>query len=64
MSMTKPHANWCISKKLYINVTNLCNIDYRYTFNKLVQKFKEYTSCIAGNLSKVIPTLKTTCYEE
>ena len=44
MSMTKPHTDLGILQGLYINVTNSCNSDYRYTFNKLVQKLTKYTS--------------------
>ena len=64
MSMTKPHTELGISKGLYINVTILCNLVTRYTFNKLPPKFTEYTSYEVGNPSKVVPNKKTTCHEK
>lgn len=55
MSMTNPCDNWCISKGLYINLSNLCNLLIRYIFNKLVPKLTKYTSYKVGNLSKAVP---------
>lgn len=64
MSMTKPHTELGFLRVLYINVTNMCNLAIRYTFNKLIPKLTEYTSYKAGNLSKVVPTTETTCHEK
>ena len=64
MLITKPCTNMGIFNGMYINVTNMCNLVTRYTFSKLSNKFTEYTLCIAGNFSKVVPTIKTTCYEK
>jgi hypothetical protein len=64
MSMTNPHEKWCISKALYINVTNLCQHMFRYTFDKLTIKITKYTSYEVGNFSKVVPTIETTCHEK
>lgn len=61
---TKPSANMGICNCMYINVTNSCNSEVRYTFDKLILRLTEYTSCEVGNPSKVVPTIKTTCYEE
>jgi len=44
MSMTKPCSNLGIYKGLYINVTILCNLVTRYTFDKLIPKLTQYTS--------------------
>lgn len=53
-----------ICNTMYINVSNSCYSAIRYTFNKLVPKFTEYTSYQAGNLSKVVPTKETKCHEK
>ena len=58
MSVTKPHANMGIFVALYINVSILCNLVIRYTFDKLTLKLTEYTSYEVGNLSKAVPTFK------
>ena len=58
MSVTKPHADMGIFVALYINVTDMCNLTIRYTFNKLILKLTEYTSYEVGNLSKAVPTFK------
>ena len=44
MSMTKPHIELGISRGLYINVANLCNLVIRYTFDRFKQKLTQYTS--------------------
>ena len=64
MSMTKPCSNLGIYKGLYINVTNLCQHMFRYTFDKLTIKLAKYTSYKVGNFSKVVPTIETTSYEK
>jgi len=64
MSMTKPHTECWIFHGMYIFMSFLCNLVNRYTFNKLIPKLRQYTSYKAGNLSKVVPTIETTCYEK
>jgi hypothetical protein len=64
MSMTKPYTELGFLRGLYINVTNLCNLASRYTFNKLIPKLTEYTSYEVVNKSKVVPTIETTCHEK
>jgi len=64
MSMTKPSF---LLKNYLTGVYRLnkfAKLLTRYTFNKLLPKLTEYTSCEVGNQSKVVPNKKTTCYEE
>ena len=57
MFVTKPHSDMGIFVALYINVTILCNLVIRYTFDKLIPKLTEYTSYeVNKTVEVVVPT--------